>query len=245
MVMFMAAAPSAPSAPAGSAASTPARVTMSAEEKKRAQALMNSFMSQPFTGLIDPDVERDVFPVKFDQQISQFEQGIEKILQLSDQVKARAELEDCYNSIMGKHVCAFNYLLQAKCKRALASLVETSSKEKFVIEAYSCLESAFLAVSEGRKGLLLKAILAESSLLLQVMVSVAPDKIETVKGAARRYQKAAEEYIKQQESLSSSGSRNPENGWFRNAIYLALGWVAVMASVKFAMYCLQSRNKAL
>ncbi len=90
---------------------------------------------------------------------------------------------------------------------------------------------------------MLKAILAESSLLGAVSESVAPGKFEDAKLAAERYKKAADEY-KQQASLSSAGSRNPDgNGWVRNTIYLALGLVAVVASVKLAMYCLQWRNK--
>lgn len=234
----MAAAPSAPAAASGSVASPPTRVTRSAEEKGRAQALMHSFMSQPLTGLVDTDLGRDIFQIKLDQQISQFELGIEEILQSPDKAKARDELERCYNIIIRMQKCDLIYLLQAKCKRALVSLVEANSKESLIIEAHSCLESAFLAVSEGRQGLMLKAILAESSLLLKFIESVAPDKFENIKEAAERYKKAANE------SLSSAGSRNPDgNGWVRNAIYLALGLVAVVGSVKLAMYCLQWRNK--
>lgn len=182
-------------------------------------------------------------PVYTVDYLTRFIQEIQKIVQLglTDKEEAKTQLSAHRKTLDGRHRNdALAHLLRAKCHRAMACLVCDCRKEESISNAHTTLGWAHDEMPSDHKKIMLDEILKEYSHLFQIAKSIDPKlkKFSHIQIVADRYSEEAR-------LLFPKGTKiTDENGWVRNAIYVALGLVAVVASVKFAMYCLQSRNKA-
>ncbi len=263
----MAAASSAPSASAGSAASTWAEPKASDPTDPTSNVAQEALAA----GSLPRSAGRFQYQeTQFNQEtVDRFDQELLRMLRLTNKEEAMSQLSQRYNQLdLLLLQDALVNLFEAKCKLAIASLVEGVQKAKFIIEAHGHLALAFKQMLLDQMKFLPDAMKAESSKLLKVAKSVDPKLYfegfqiadrELVKASLRCFevpQVVSLLYLEKENRTCfevppvisrtpvDSPKKTDGNGWVRNAVYLALGLVAVVASVKFAMYCLQWRNKA-
>lgn len=181
-------------------------------------------------------------PIYTVDDLTRFIQEIQKIIRLglTDNEEAKTQLSAHYKTLEERpHNDALALLLRAKCHRAMAYLVCDCQKEESISKAHTTLVWAHDEMPSDHKKVMLDEILQEYSHLFQIAKSIDP-KLKNFS----QIQIVAERYSEEARLLFPKGTKITDgNGWFRNAVYFALGLVAVVASVKLAMYWLQLRNK--